>query len=430
MLTYIERVSVYGIKNIKDSITVNFYNKTVGKKANLRKSNIKAIYGPNGAGKTAIIHAMKIYKSLNIEQGYLFSKENQVYLNQIINKETKEFEIQVEYFIYEENTLEVKGRYIHELALSLEEDEFYISKERFYKKLSHRDKLLFESFNGRLVYSELVEEINEFSKYQLKKRTIADLSSEILLKLIHEEKVDYDKGFEVYSLIHLTMCIFVRTAEVDEHSFYLYNKMDKEDIKEYKLPVVKRDSEYSYRVHKDSLINFKEDMSGLEDFIKVFKQDLNKLTFEMKEDKDYVVLEPIMSYENFNIHLEFESAGIKKLTELYIPLKRMDEGFIVFIDELDANINDVYLMRLLEYFNESKRGQLVFTTHNISPMEVLDKNKHGIDFITDDLKLTRWVRDGNYSPVNIYKQGLIKGLPFNIYPFDFMGIFSNGDDDE
>lgn len=430
MLTYIERINVYGVKNIKDSITVNFYNKTVGKKASLEKSNIKAIYGPNGAGKTAIVHAMKIYKLLLTEQGYLFSTENQTYLKQIINKESKKFKICVEFFAYDENTFDIKGRYIHELALSLEKDEFYISSEKFYKRLTNRDKLLFESKEGALVFSELVEQINDFSKHQLKKRSIVDLTFELLMELVPEEDLAREDVLDILYLMRLSLNIFVRTPEVDEHSFYLFNKLNKEDLRDYKSPLVTVDSRYSYRVHKDNLDDFLKDMNGLENFIKIFKKDLKGISFEQKEDKEYVVLEPIMHYENFNIHLEFESAGIKKLAELYILLKRMDEGDIVFIDELDANINDIYLMKLLEYFNESNIGQFVFTTHNIAPMEVLDNNKHGIDFISEDFKIVKWVRSGNYSPVNVYRSGLIKGLPFNIYPFDFMGVFSNGDTDD
>ena len=69
----------------------------------------------------------------------------------------------------------------------------------------------------------------------------------------------------------------------------------------------------------------------------------------------------------FNV--EFESTGIKKLVKLYMYIREMKRGGIVFIDEFDANLHDVYLCALLEYLMEYGEGQLCFTTHNIGPME-------------------------------------------------------------
>ncbi len=51
------------------------------------------------------------------------------------------------------------------------------------------------------------------------------------------------------------------------------------------------------------------------------------------------------------------------------------DGQITFIDELDANINDVYLDKLIEYFILYGNGQLCFTAHNLSPMSLLKRNK-------------------------------------------------------
>lgn len=44
---------------------------------------------------------------------------------------------------------------------------------------------------------------------------------------------------------------------------------------------------------------------------------------------------------------EFESSGIKKLMNLFYYLDAASDGFIVFIDELDSEINDVYLDKII-----------------------------------------------------------------------------------
>lgn len=96
---------------------------------------------------------------------------------------------------------------------------------------------------------------------------------------------------------------------------------------------------------------------------------------------------------------------------------------IVFVDEMDANLNDVYLCRLIEYFMYYGKGQLCFTTHNLDPMTVLKENRNSIDFLSSDNHLVPWTSRGNASPENCYKNGMIEDSPFNIDATDFVGIF-------
>ena len=103
----------------------------------------------------------------------------------------------------------------------------------------------------------------------------------------------------------------------------------------------------------------------------------------------------------------------------------MAQGGIVFIDEFDSNLHDVYLCALLEYLMDYGEGQLCFTTHNVSPMEILKRHKMSIDFLSLDHKISSWKTNGNYSPSNLYKRGMIEGLPFNVDSTDFIGILDS-----
>ena len=58
-------------------------------------------------------------------------------------------------------------------------------------------------------------------------------------------------------------------------------------------------------------------------------------------------------------------------------------------------------------------------------METLKSKKYGIDFMSMSGSVTSWKQVGNYSPSNLYKKGMIKGLPFNLESEDFLGVFSN-----
>ena len=145
-----------------------------------------------------------------------------------------------------------------------------------------------------------------------------------------------------------------------------------------------------------------------------------------KEDKDYVV----RSFAKLIEDAEYESTGIKKLIQLFAYLNEMVEGGIVFIDEFDSNIHDVYLCALLEYLMEYGKGQLCFTTHNVGPMDVLKHHKKSIDFLSEDHEIYSWTTSGNYSPSKLYRNGMIEGSPFNIDSIDFIGIFGSGEEDE
>lgn len=64
----------------------------------------------------------------------------------------------------------------------------------------------------------------------------------------------------------------------------------------------------------------------------------------------------------------------------------MVKGGIVFIDEFDSNLHDVYLCALLEYLAEYGEGQLCFTTHNVGPMDILKQYNKSIDFYQRTIK--------------------------------------------
>ena len=108
----------------------------------------------------------------------------------------------------------------------------------------------------------------------------------------------------------------------------------------------------------------------------------------------------------------------------------MVRGGIVFIDEFDSNLHDVYLCALLEYLMEYGEGQLCFTTHNVGPMDVLKQHKKSIDFLSEDHQIYPWKTNGNYSPSKLYRNGMIEGSPFNVDAIDFIGVFGTGEEDE
>jgi len=146
---------------------------------------------------------------------------------------------------------------------------------------------------------------------------------------------------------------------------------------------------------------------------------LNFLTLEVNGDRIFYYCKKIFVYKNYKIDIEFESTGIKRLVKMFSSLKASANGGIVFIDEMDANLHDVYFTKLIEFFKEQSRGQLCFTTHNLEPIEVLKDCSHSLDFVSNDSRLSSWVKSGNKSPMKKYVNGLIPYSTFNVGSIDF-----------
>ena len=137
-------------------------------------------------------------------------------------------------------------------------------------------------------------------------------------------------------------------------------------------------SEYQLSVDFEK---FEKYIDNLCSFIRVFKDDFQTIEIKKDENGDNYECEIILIYnDGKRINKKYESTGIKKIIEMYSALCNVENGDIVFIDEFDANLHDVLLVKLVEYVMDYTVGQLIFTTHNLAPMDVLQKAKHSIDF--------------------------------------------------
>ena len=169
--------------------------------------------------------------------------------------------------------------------------------------------------------------------------------------------------------------------------------------------------------------DYKTNVERLTEFLKLFKPSLKTIKLDIAEDEEYYYCCKKMIYDSYEVDSDYESTGIQKLMSIYNSLDDVTKGKIVFIDELDANINGVYLKVLLEYLNNLNKGQLCFTSHNFYPMEYLYSYTNSIDFLGETGKLISWKKNGNYKPYNQYPEGMIVDSPFNIDPIDYAKVF-------
>ena len=445
---YLVNYRVKGIKTLEEEVSLSFYKKTITMPLDTKEYNIKGIYGINGSGKSGIVASVDILRNLLLDDGYLNNPMVQKNLDAIINKKSKELFIGADFLAeYKEKT------YLYRYEILLKKtvtDKYAISSEKLSYRLATSKKDDFNSLievkNGIIDYIDIKndEELkNTFIQHTLNLLSMSAVSSVFLDKMYpYEEQINNIISLDgVLLLINLGIRMKVYMDQSDNHIDYLLKNMlmytmetDNDDtyIDSLRKGAVRLNrssidaiSGGTDLIAKPIYTRYEKKVKRLKEFIKIFKPDLTDISIDRKEDGDNYVCNLNMVYGDYVVHTEFESTGVKKLIRLFGYLQFMVRGGIVFIDEFDSNLHDVYLCALLEYLMEYGKGQLCFTTHNVGPMDVLKRNKKSIDFLSIDHKIYPWTTNGNYSPSKLYRNGMIEGSPFNVDSIDFIGIFDS-----
>lgn len=444
---YLVNYRVKGIKTLEEEVSLSFYKKTITMPLDTKEYNIKGIYGINGSGKSGIVASVDILRNLLLDDGYLNNPMVQKNLDAIINKKSKELFIGADFLAeYKEKTYLYRYEILLKKTLT---DKYAISSEKLSYRLATSKKDDFNSLlevkNGIIDYIDIKndEELkNTFIQNTLNLLSMSAVSSVFLDKMYpYEEQINNTISLDgVLLLINLGIRMKVYMDQSDNHIDYLLKNMlmytmetDKDDtyidslrkgalrLNRSSIDAISGGTDL---IAKPIYTRYEKKVKRLKEFIKIFKPDLTDISIDRKEDGDNYVSNLNMVYGDYVVHTEFESTGVKKLIRLFDFLQNMVQGGIVFIDEFDSNLHDVYLCALLEYLMEYGKGQLCFTTHNVGPMDVLKRNKKSIDFLSIDHKIYPWTTNGNYSPSKLYRNGMIEGSPFNVDSIDFIGIFN------
>lgn len=95
----------------------------------------------------------------------------------------------------------------------------------------------------------------------------------------------------------------------------------------------------------------------------------------------------------------YESEGIKKIVSILqlLIVVYNHPSVTVAVDELDGGVFEYLLGELLNIISEKGKGQLIFTSHNLRPLETIDKGF--IAFTTTNPKI-RYIRMTNVKETN------------------------------
>ena len=112
------------------------------------------------------------------------------------------------------------------------------------------------------------------------------------------------------------------------------------------------------------------------------------------------------------IPFQYESEGIKKIVSILqlLIVVYNNSSITVAVDELDAGIFEYLLGELLRIISEKGKGQLIFTSHNLRPLETIDKGFIAFTTTNPENRYIRMVNvKGNNNLRDFYYRDIVLG---------------------
>ena len=195
----------------------------------------------------------------------------------------------------------------------------------------------------------------------------------------------YSKDFPIQSDEKIIEFILYRLRKFAVDHMYILKSNHSGDIWSGKsIPLFTPEQNIVYydlkRVNKMNL----EDFGPVSDMVKTLDPILNQMipglhleivdnfdNYDM--DDDIIPCIILSNRDGVKTQLKYESDGVKRIVAILMYLKLVfnDPSALVAIDELDSGIYEHLLGELLAVIVEEGRGQLIFTSHNLRPLEVI-----------------------------------------------------------
>lgn len=423
----IQRIELENFKNVENGV-IDFKINPKNEDNYLPKSEILGIYGQNGSGKTALVNACNFLKC--ILEGLPLPSDAYNYINLFKNSATLKFDFYID-------TLKEKFFVNYEFSLEkLENKKVRISNE----KLSYSKKI--ENWNSKTTIIEYNVNFNELifkPKNKYNEVILADKDNLVNLKVAQKLSLEKNTSF-----------IFNEdTKKIFSKSFKCKDYINIIEILTYfarcNLFVIMNDHTgaismnvlmpFSFRLEQEEAITSGDIVVGLGGVTIVSKpafEILNKIIEQMNVVLKHIVpnmeielfnygeqhdekgnigikVELLSIKENSKLPIKYESEGIKKIISILSALIAMynNASISMVVDELDSGIYEFLLGEILKVIEQGGKGQLIFTSHNLRPLEVLDKDS--LYFTTTNVN-NRYIRFSNVKSNNNLRSLYIRSI--------------------
>lgn len=433
----IESISIENFKNILGG-TLDFENK----RKNYRAS-ILGVYGQNGSGKTALIDALKLLKYS------LCGQPVPLQYADFINVDAEYATLQYQFkMLKEEGAYTIWYQFslkkvIDETITNMEDDSDINTK---YKPVIF-DEVLEYSFSsesekirkGLLIDTRTTEIFVPRSKFNEllgnDKTKITDLlvmkhlvraqsrsfifSRELLTALRKnckdERYLSIIEGLALYGNRELFIIDTENAGWISMNALPLafkYKDKNSETVGNLVLPLngPAPIPEESMELVQKVITNMNIVLEQLVPGLTIGFVELGSAVF--KDGKAGRQIQLMSLKNNREIPFQHESEGIKKIVSILqlLIVVYNNPSITVAVDEIDSGIFEYLLGEILNIISEKGKGQLIFTSHNLRPLETIDKGF--IAFTTTNPK-KRFIRmvnvKGNNNLRDFYYHDIVLG---------------------
>ena len=435
----IERISIQNFKNVKNGVI------TLENKRKAYKGSVLGIYGQNGSGKTAIIDSLALLK--HALRGTVIPDKFADFINIDADYSSLEFQFKM---LFEECSYDIW--YQFELSkkaddISSAEDDIDISNAEKYKAVIKNEVLSFSysSEEKKLRKSALIDSRNssiflpkaKFDELIGDQDEYSESDLQVIKKFVQVTSRSYIFSKEMINVFrkYCTNMIYRRVLEglktFAERELFIINTETIGLISLNALPLVfkypeaGRETFGNVTIPLDSSTHIPEDAEIIAEKVIgnmniVLTQLVPGLTIKIKQLSEIVLKDgkigkniQLMSLKNGKeIPFTYESDGIKKIVSVLQLLIAVynHPSVTVAIDELDAGIFEYLLGEMLHIISEKGKGQLIFTSHNLRPLETIDKGFIAFTTVNPENRYIRMTNvKGNNNLRDFYFRDIVLG---------------------
>ena len=438
----IEGISIQGLKNVLNGSIV-FKNPRTPFRA-----NVLGLYGQNGSGKTALIDAVELLRLalcgeqipskfadfINVDAPYARLKYQ---LN--MKNEDEAYDVVYEFCIKKDTAAVSTNAYPEERksgeyrVVLFDEVLSYAfaagaAKCRMSRLIDTRTQGV---FLPRAKYECLIGTDDKIETELLVAKKIASVTSRSfvfsreLLQIIRSRREDADEERRRHRFV------LERLVSFGNFELFVINTTNSGLISMDALPLSFKYEEGDSGAVGSLMVPLDNASVYLEKELKIIKKIINsmngvlsqiipELTIDVRElgnmilqdGKIGVQIQLVSCRDGKEIALRYESEGIKKIISVLHLLINVynRESLTVAIDEFDAGIFEYLLGEILRVVSEKGKGQLIFTSHNLRPLETLDR---GYIAFTTTNPSRRYIRmtnvKGNNNLRDFYYRDIVLG---------------------
>ena len=369
------------------------------------ESDILGLYGQNGSGKTALIEALAIMKEVVSAKSVSSAYADCIAIDKEYAKLEFTFDLQYEGGIVREadysfciKTMELTQDEIREKYKNAPEEFDIPKKDKKIIVFNEKYSLLWEDASRKQPVIDTSSDEYAFIP-DTKRKILAGGGKKVLVDLAVNKKVAL-AGAKSFVFNNETLKIFndfdnknvfFRTLLelyyfADRYLFVVDTKSSGIIRLNFALPIFTRkglaifDVKTSQEMKEDDFYEVSEDLSKvssvLEQLVPGLSLDMKKISDILdKKGEKAVVVELVANRNGLELPLRDESDGVRKIISVLslIIAAFNEQSVTVAIDEFDAGIFEYLLGEILQALEESGKGQFIFTSHNLRPLEVINK---------------------------------------------------------